>query len=77
MGGGLDDLQNGRGRHQVCTLAGSQMGKGKGMTRPREYIHTRMNVHGGNVGVKEKHKRERCTCTLSTDPFQSANLPAG
>jgi hypothetical protein len=71
-------LQNGRG--DVITVVRWQdrrWGKGKGMTRPREYIHTRMNVHGGNVGVKEKHKRERCTCTLSTDPFQSANLPAG
>ena len=41
----------------VCALAGSQVGgKGKGMTRLREYIHTRMNVHGGTSGLRRNTK---------------------
>ena len=52
----MDDLQNGRGRHYCCALAGSQVVKGKGMTRPREYVHTRMNVHGGTSGLRRNTK---------------------
>ena len=43
--GGLDVIS-------LCVGRITGGGKGKGMTRPREYVHTRMNVHGGTSGLR-------------------------
>jgi hypothetical protein len=44
-------------RHQFVRWQDRRWGgKGKGMTRPREYIHTRMNVHGVMSGLRRNTK---------------------
>jgi hypothetical protein len=54
----VDDLQNGLWTSSLYASAGSQtVGRGKGMTSSREYVHTRMNVHGRCRSNKGKHKK--------------------
>jgi hypothetical protein len=59
----------------VCALGtGSQVERGKGMTSSREYVHTRMNVHGRRRGNKEKHKGDRrCTWQSANAPLKNSN----